>query len=78
MFLSKLNILKKILLLLRVDNPPWGSRKDIVPFYKSDWFNYTGIFHDVYLEFSNRVSVIRADVIPQNINGEVLNKIVVL
>lgn len=65
------------LLAIRVDNPPWGSRKDIVPFYRCDWFNYTGIIHDVYLEFTNKVSVIRVDVVPQNTSGEISTKIVV-
>ncbi|MCB9259955.1 MAG: T9SS type A sorting domain-containing protein [Ignavibacteriales bacterium] len=64
-------------LAIRIDNPPWGSRKDIVPFYRCDWFNYTGVIHDVYLEFSNKASVIRADVIPQNINGDITSKIVI-
>ncbi len=62
---------------VRVDNPPWGTRKDIIPFYKCDWFNYTGIIHDVYFEFTDPVSVIRADVIPQNIDGEFESKITI-
>ncbi len=56
---------------VRVDNIPWGSRNDIVPYTPSDWFNYTGIIHDVYLEFSNSVSVARADIVPLNIEGEI-------
>jgi len=65
-------------LVVRVDNIPWGSRinKDIVPFYQCDWFNYTGIIHDVYLEFSDKVSTVRADVVPMNINGTVRSTIV--
>jgi beta-glucuronidase len=62
---------------IRVDNPPWGSRKDIVPFYRCDWFNYTGIIQDVYLEFSNQTSVIRADIIPDGSEGKFDTKIVV-
>ena len=58
---------------VRVDNPAWGLRDDIVPYgttsHKPDWFNYTGIIHDVYLEFPNTVSVARADVIPRGIEG---------
>ncbi len=54
---------------VRVDNIPWGKRNDIVPFYTCDWFNYTGIIHDVYLEFANPLSVVRADVVPQNVDG---------
>ncbi|MDP1676788.1 MAG: glycoside hydrolase family 2 TIM barrel-domain containing protein [Bacteroidota bacterium] len=57
------------ILVVRVDNIPWGTRKDIVPFYPCDWFNYAGILHDVYLEVSDKISVIRADMITKNING---------
>ena len=56
-------------LVVRVDNIPWGTRKDIVPYVESDWFNYPGIIHDVYLEFSDKLSVTRTDVVPKNING---------
>lgn len=56
-------------LAVRVDNPKWGTRKDIVPYQKCDWFNYTGIIHEVYLEFSNRTAVARAEVIPLDTLG---------
>jgi beta-glucuronidase len=68
-------------LAVRVDNVPWsqgqvqdlptGKRIDIVPYYKVDWFNYAGIMHDVYIEFSNTLSIPRVDVVPQDINGTV-------
>jgi beta-glucuronidase len=62
-------------LVVRVDNPAWGSRDDIVPYgtigHKPDWFNYTGIIHDVYLEFSNTLSIARAEVVPLSLNGAV-------
>ncbi|NUN69247.1 MAG: T9SS type A sorting domain-containing protein [Bacteroidetes bacterium] len=64
-------------LTVRVDNIPWGSRKDIVPYVESDWFNYTGIIHEPYLEFSGKVSVVRADVVPKNIAGLIDGTIVV-
>lgn len=38
-------------LAVRVDNPPWGTRQDIVPYTEADWFNYTGIIHDVRIDF---------------------------
>ncbi|MGE5804512.1 MAG: glycoside hydrolase family 2 protein, partial [Ignavibacteria bacterium] len=58
-------------LVVRVDNPAWGSRNDIVPYTRVDWFNYTGIIHDVYLEVSNPVSVMRTDIVPQSIDGTI-------
>lgn len=62
---------------VRVDNPAWGSRKDIVPFYPCDWFNYTGIIHDVYLEISDNISILRADIVPLNSDGDFKTTIVV-
>ncbi|MFA6541362.1 MAG: glycoside hydrolase family 2 TIM barrel-domain containing protein [Bacteroidota bacterium] len=64
-------------LVVRVDNIPWGSRQDIVPYYTCDWFNYTGIIHDVFLEFSGNISVVRADVVPQNIDGLIKTTVVI-
>ncbi len=61
---------------VRVDNPAWGTRNDIVPYTNCDWFNYTGIIHDVYLEISEPVSVIRADVVPLDINGQIQTTVV--
>jgi len=58
-------------LVVRVDNPVWGSRNDIVPYTRADWFNYTGIIHDVYFEFSDPVSVMRTDIVTQNIDGTI-------
>ena len=59
-------------LAVRVDNVPWGTRQDIIPYIVVDWFNYAGIIHDVYLEFTPGVSLFRCDVIPQNLSGEIL------
>ncbi|MDH7604653.1 MAG: glycoside hydrolase family 2 TIM barrel-domain containing protein [Melioribacter sp.] len=61
---------------VRVDNPKWGTRKDIVPFTECDWFNYTGIIHDVYLEVSNPISVIRTNIVPLNLDGNIETTIV--
>ncbi|MDP3149082.1 MAG: glycoside hydrolase family 2 TIM barrel-domain containing protein [Ignavibacteria bacterium] len=58
-------------LVVRVDNPVWGARKDIVPYKQCDWFNYTGIIHDVYLEASENISVVRADFNTDGINKKV-------
>jgi beta-galactosidase len=63
-------------LVVRVDNPIWNSRNDIVPYTACDWFNYTGIIHDVYLEFTHSVSVLRANIVPQSTNGNFQTSIV--
>ncbi len=61
---------------VRVDNPAWGTRNDIVPFIKADWFNYAGIIHDVYLEISDRVSVVRTNIVPQSTDGTIQTGII--
>ena len=58
-------------IVVRVDNPVWGARKDIVPYKQCDWFNYTGIIHDVYLEASENISVARADFNTDGVNKKV-------
>ncbi len=68
---SLLNYGSSNTIAVRVDNIAWGSRKDIIPFNQVDWFNYAGVIHDVYLEISNSVSVIRAGVVPKDVNGNV-------
>ncbi|PKL88182.1 MAG: glycoside hydrolase family 2 [Ignavibacteriae bacterium HGW-Ignavibacteriae-2] len=67
---ENLNYNSENVILVRVDNIKWGSRKDIIPFYNCDWFNYAGIIGDVYLEFSEPASIIRADVVPLDIEGK--------
>ena len=51
-------------LLVRVDNPEWGTRDDIVPWGLADWWNYGGIVGDVWLEALPEMSAVRADVTP--------------
>jgi len=51
-------------LLVRVDNPTWGTRDDIVPWGLADWWNYGGIVGDVWIEGMPTLSVVRADVSP--------------
>lgn len=63
-------------LAVRVDNPAWGTRNDIVPYGKVDWFNYTGIIHDVTLEFVPSVHIVRTDVVPQSVDGTLSVKLV--
>jgi beta-glucuronidase len=56
---------------IRVDNIAWGSRKDVIPASSVDWFNWAGVVHDVYLELSDPVSVIRANIIPKDAEGNI-------
>ncbi len=51
-------------LLVRVDNPEWGTRDDIVPWGLADWWNYGGIVSDIWLEAVPSMSAVRADVTP--------------
>ena len=73
-----LNYNSSNLIAVRVDNPAWGTRNDIVPYYNCDWFNYTGIIHDVYLEVSNPISVIRTEVIPLDTAGNIQTTVTLL
>ena len=50
--------------VVRVDNPEWGTRDDIVPWGLADWWNYGGIAGDVWLEAVPAMSAVRADVSP--------------
>jgi beta-galactosidase len=56
---------------VRVDNPPWGTRLDTIPGPKVDWWNYTGIIHDLYLEAAPAVRVVRVDAKPLDVTGRV-------
>ena len=49
---------------VRVDNPPWGSRNDIVPWGLADWWNYGGLTRPVWFEASDPVHAVRADIVP--------------
>lgn len=51
-------------LVVRVDNPEWGTRNDIVPWGLADWWNYGGVVGDVWMEALTSLSVVRADVTP--------------
>lgn len=51
-------------LLVRVDNPTWGTRDDIVPWGLADWWNYGGIVGDVWIDGLPSLNVVRADVSP--------------
>jgi beta-galactosidase len=51
-------------LAVRVYDPPKGTRVDVVPWYLNDWWEYEGITGPVWLEASNVLHVVRADVVP--------------
>ncbi|MFI2857677.1 glycoside hydrolase family 2 protein [Paenibacillus sp. JSM ZJ436] len=62
---------------IRVDNPPWGSRNEVIPALAStDFFNYTGIIHDLYIEETDSVHISRADIVPLDTKGTIQIKIV--
>jgi beta-galactosidase len=61
---------------VRVDNPAWGSRNDIVPAVTPDWWNYTGIIQDIYLEAAPALWVVRADVRTPDTSGRVQASVV--
>ena len=52
------------IIAVRVDNPRWGTRQDIVPWGLTDWWNYGGLTQPVWLEASASVYAARADVVP--------------
>ena len=49
---------------VRVDNPAWGTRQDIVPWGLTDWWNYGGLTQPVWLEATASIYAARADVVP--------------
>ena len=51
-------------LALRIDDPPWGTRQDIVPWGLTDWWNYMGVVQPVWLEATGSLYAARADVVP--------------
>ncbi len=55
---------------VKVDLIAWGERNDVIPHHSVDWFDYAGIIHDVYLEFSSPQSIIRNDIVSLNLDGD--------
>lgn len=54
-------------LAIRVHNIPWGSRVDVIPANSgTDYFNYTGVIHDFWIESVPLTSIRRVDVIPMS------------
>ena len=63
---------------VRVDNPSWNTfnQGETLPYKQSDWFNYTGIIRDVYLEASDPTYIVRSDVKPLDASGNLQIKTV--
>ncbi|WP_449602046.1 S-layer homology domain-containing protein [Paenibacillus sp. Marseille-Q9583] len=57
---------------VRVDNPKWDTfnNGEILPYATSDWFNYTGILRDAYVEFMPETYVVRSDVRTLDTDGQ--------
>ncbi|NLH47569.1 MAG: glycoside hydrolase family 2 [Myxococcales bacterium] len=63
---------------VRIDKPFPGIRQDAVPAWIAmDWWDYTGIIQDLYLESAPPLQVVRADIIPRDYNGTLDVKVVV-
>ncbi|MCA0445787.1 MAG: T9SS type A sorting domain-containing protein [Bacteroidetes bacterium] len=74
---SHLNFNAENKIAVRVDNIAWGTRNDIVPYSKVDWFNYTGLIHDIRLEFNPPVYISRVDLVPVTSTGNFSAKLIV-
>lgn len=55
---------RRNVIAVRVDNPPWGTRNDIVPWGLADWWNYGGLTGRVWIEATPATHLVRADVVP--------------
>jgi beta-galactosidase len=57
-------------IFFRIDAMEWKLRQDIMPtYFATDFMHYVGLVQDVYLEAAPFVNVVRADVIPKDISG---------
>jgi len=64
---------------IRVDNPPWGSCIDTIPAVAgTDFFNYTGIIQDLWIEGTPLASIVRADIVPMDTNGRLQVTVVLM
>jgi len=52
------------MLVVRVADPEWGTRLDIVPWGLADWWNYGGVTGPAWIETAPDLSLVRADVVP--------------
>lgn len=69
---------KENMIIIRVDNPAWGKRDDIIPAVPgTDFFNYTGIIQELYFEVSSVCHIVRTDITPLDIEGNIEVKAVI-
>ncbi|MBN1410285.1 MAG: hypothetical protein JW969_05535 [Spirochaetales bacterium] len=68
---NAVKVKEKNCLSVRVANTAWGTSIDTVPARTSDWFNYTGIIQDVYLEATPKVYIVRGDVKTLDLEGNI-------
>ena len=73
---SKLKYGESNTIAVRVDNIAWNTRNDIVPYTQCDWFNYSGIVHDVYLEIADPISILRVNIVPKDLDGNIVSTVV--
>ena len=76
---SFLNYGASNLFAIRIDKPfPGLFRQDTVPAWPlMDWWSYTGIIQDIYLESMNPIHVVRTNVVSKNYNGDLEVQIVI-
>ena len=66
-----LNFTGDNVIVFRIDSVPWRLRADTIPYlFSTDWQHYVGIIQDVYLQAYPKIHIVRADVIPKSITGE--------
>ncbi|MBS7612175.1 beta galactosidase jelly roll domain-containing protein [Candidatus Bathyarchaeota archaeon] len=61
---GKLNYGGVNLITVRVHNVAWDTTNIIVPYRRCDWWNYGGIYREIYLEFLPMVHIVRVDATP--------------
>jgi len=75
---SELNYGGDNVIVYRIDAMPWLIRLDIIPtWFATDWQHYVGIVQDVYLEAAPAVNIVRTDVLPKTVQGDIDVSIVV-
>ena len=67
---DNLNFGHENVIFFRIDAMEWKLRQDIMPtYFATDFMHYVGLIQDVYLEAAPNLNVVRADVIPRDVSG---------